>query len=170
MRGKLRIGALVVLSVITLLVAGALAVAAGTYREASQQPVVISRAQATADAMKALPDNGAGFIVVAVQLEPSSKHFDFVGAGGQRFGEDQTKECLVIPPLPPLPFISPCRYYPVWVVAVTNQGCSAAIAINAFTGRFGGGGVGSDGSPSAGCDLVPGAGEPETNWFQPRWG
>ena len=60
--------------------------------------------------------------------------------------------------------------FSIWVVAVTNQGCSAAIAINAFTGRFGGGGVGSDGSPSAGCDLVPGAGEPETNWFQPRWG
>jgi hypothetical protein len=84
------------------------------------------------------------------------------------------KECLVVPPLPPLPFISPCRYYPVWVVALTNGGCDATVAINAFTGRFGGAGIGfrgstQPGSPSSGCDLVPGGGDSETRWFQPQW-
>src|SRR6202035_3452331 len=139
MRRRLRIGVLGLLSVIALLVAGALAVAAGTYREASRQPVLISGAQATADAMKALPNQGTGFTVVTVQLEPTSKHFEFTAPGGQGLGEDQVQECLVVPPLPRLPLITPCRYYPVWVVVVTNQGCDAAIAINAFTGRFGGG-------------------------------
>jgi hypothetical protein len=58
-----------------LSVVGAIAVAADTYREASSKPVPISGAQATANAMKALPNNGAGFTVVALQLEPSSEHF-----------------------------------------------------------------------------------------------
>jgi hypothetical protein len=173
MRGRLPRVVFVLLSVTMLSVVGAIAVAADTYREASSKPVPISGAQATANAMKALPNNGAGFTVVALQLEPSSEHFDAAVPNG-RFGEDQVKECLVVPPLPPLPFISPCRYYPVWVVALTNGGCDATVAINAFTGRFGGAGIGfrgstQPGSPSSGCDLVPGGGDSETRWFQPQW-
>ena len=141
MLGRLPRAVLVLLCVMIVLVIGAIAVAADSYREASSKPVPISGAQATANAMKALANNGVGFTVVALQLEPSSKHFDAAVPSG-RFGEDQVKECLVIPPLPPLPFISPCRYYPVWIVALTNGGCDVTIAINAFTGRFGGGGVG----------------------------
>jgi hypothetical protein len=37
----------------------------------------------------------------------------------------------MIPPLPPLPFLTPCRYYPVWVVALTSQACDTVVAINA---------------------------------------
>ena len=166
MHGPLRRAVLVLLCLAALLAAGTIAVAAGAYREASQKPVPISDSQATAKAMKALPNNGAGFTVVALQLEPSSKHFDFMGANGQGFGEDQVQECLAIPPLGPLPFISPCRYYPVWVVVVTKQGCAAAIAINAFTGRFGGAGGGD-----CALAIIPGGGaESQTRWFQPEWG
>jgi len=121
----------------------------------------ISEQEAIAAAMKALPANGLGYQVAAVQLEPSSEHFEFSTVGGNQFGEDQVRECLVMPPLPPLPFLTPCRYYPVWVVAVSSQTCDEVIAINAHTGRFGGAG--------GNCEISPGGGDTTTSWWQATW-
>ena len=140
---------------------GATAVLANAQRVAGDSAGPISEQEAIADAMKALPADGAGYRVVAVQLEPSSEHFEFSTVDGQRFGEDQVRECLVIPPLPPLPFLTPCRYYPVWVVAVSTQTCEMVIAINAHTGRFGGGG--------GSCEISPGGGDITTTWWQATW-
>jgi hypothetical protein len=46
---------------------------------------LISEQQAITDATHQLPDDGAGYTLMAVQFEPSSKHFNFsdltVGAG-----------------------------------------------------------------------------------------
>jgi hypothetical protein len=124
----------------------------------------ISEQEAIADAMKALPANGAGYRVVVAQLEPSSKHFEFSSANGQQFGEDQVRECLVLPLVGKVPFLSPCRYYPLWVVALSSQTCDVDIAINALTGRFGGGGDDCEVSP-----FSPGGGG-TTSWWQPVWG
>ncbi len=139
----------------------------------ASQTQLISQEAAIADAMKQLPNGGAGYHVLKAELEPSSKHFQFVGPDGSRFGEDDSRECLFIPPLPPLPWLTPCRYYPVWVVALSSPTCNATIAINAFTGRFDGGGTAvpstAPASSSIGtCDLTPEA--PSGTWFQASWG
>jgi len=84
--------------------------------------------------MKQLPHGGAGYGVLEAQLEPSSKHFEFAAPGGRRFGKDGAKECLVIAPFPRLPFFTPCRNYPVWEVALSNQTCDVIVAINAYSG------------------------------------
>jgi hypothetical protein len=134
----------------------------------------ISEQQAITDAMHQLPDDGAGYTLIAVQFEPSSKHFNFSGPNGSVFGEDDVKECLVMPPLPPLPFLTPCRYYPVWVVALSNPTCDVVIAINAHTGRFGGAGTGYRGDSlpnAAGSDrcLSAGGGASAPDWWRPIW-
>lgn len=166
---------LVLLALAVLLAMGGMVVAANTQRVASQPSKPISEQEAVADAMRALPNNGAGYTVLATQLEPSSRHFDFSGPNGQRFGEDQAKECLVIPPLPPLPFLTPCRYYPVWVVVLSSQTCDVVVAINALTGRFGGAGANyrgdaqsSSGAPGS-CEISPGGGDASPGWWQPVW-
>jgi hypothetical protein len=165
-----------VLLTLTILVAlGGMVVAADTARVASKPSQPISEKEAIAAAMHDLPNNGAGYTLVAVQLESSSKHFDFSGPNGQGFGEDEVKECLVIPPLPPLPFLTPCRYYPVWVVALSTQTCSVVVAINALTGRFGGAGAGYQGgaqpnsTASDPCGISPGGGGTTPSWWQPVW-
>ncbi len=131
----------------------------------------ISQEAAVADALRQLPNNGAGYRVVKVELEPSSKHFDFQAPNGDDMGQDGVTECLVIPPLPRLPLITFCRYYPVWVVALSSPSCEVIIGINAYTGRFAGGGTATSSfSSSSGdqCALTPEA--PDVNWFQPMWG
>jgi hypothetical protein len=162
----------VLLTLVVLLALGAVVVAADTQRAASEPSKPISEQEAIADAMRQLPNNGAGYKVVATQLEPSSQHFDFLGPNGERVGEDQVKECLVIPPLPPLPFLTPCRYYPVWVVALSSQTCNVDIEINALTGRFGGGGGGSAPSTSGAsgsCEISPSGEATAPIWWQPFW-
>lgn len=166
---------LVLVALAVLLAMGGMVVAANTQRVASQPSKPISEQDAVTDAMRALPNNGAGYTVLETQLEPSSRHFDFSGPNG-RYGEDQVKECLVIPPLPPLPFLTPCRYYPVWVVVLSSQACDVVIEINALTGRFGGAGGGSRGDTQSGsaapdsCEISPGAGDESPGWWQPVWG
>jgi hypothetical protein len=167
----------VVLVVVTLLAVGAIVAMASTYREASSRASEpISAQEATADAMKMLPNNGAAYTLVAVQLEPTSQHFEFSDASRQGFGEDHAQECLVIPPLPPLPFLTPCRYYPVWVVDLTSQDCNVVIAINALTGRFGGGGNGYRGTAQPisaapdSCAISPGGGDAGPRWWEASWG
>lgn len=160
------------LAAIAVAAVGGIAVAAGTYREEAKASKPISNREAIADAMKQLPNNGAAYTVVAVELEPTSKHFEYSGANG-RFGGDLAQECLRIPPLPPLPFLSPCRYYPVWVVDLTSQSCDVTIAINALSGRFAGAGTGYRGVlPISGsvenCLIRPGSAS-ET-WWEPVWG
>jgi hypothetical protein len=165
----------VLLTLAILLAVGGVVVAADAQSVGSRPSSPISEPEAVADAMRQLPNNGAGYTIEAVQLEPSSSHFDFSGPNGQGFGEDQVKECLVIPPLPPLPFLTPCRYYPVWVVALSSQTCDVVIAINALTGRFGGGGAGSrasaqsTSSPVDSCAFSPDAGPTTPGWLQPGW-
>jgi len=159
----------VLLTLAILLALGGMVVAADTERAASIPSKPISEQEAVADAMRQLPNNGAGYTVVATQLEPSSSHFDFVGPNGQRVGRDEGKECLVIPPLPPLPFLTPCRYYPVWVVALSSQTCDVVIEINALTGRFGGGG--GSGPSTCASAISPGGGATTPDpWWQPVWG
>ncbi len=157
-----------------LAVGGGAAALAGTVRDASstsEQP--ISREAATAAALKLLPNGGAGFTLVEAQFEASSRHFQFTGAKGQGFGEDGVRECLSIPPLPPLPFLSPCRYYPVWVVDFTSRDCDVVIAINAYSGRSGGAGVSKSGSgeslsgPPDSCAMTPDA--PAQTWWRASW-
>jgi hypothetical protein len=170
------------LTTLALAAGGALAVKADIDRASGQAVKPITEQEAIADAMKSLPDDGAGFQVVATQFEPSSKGFEFSYPGGS-FGEQDGMECLTIWPLPRLPF-SPCRYHPVWVVAMSSQSCEVVVAIHAYTGQFGGGG-GGDGvragtvqsdsaapSPPRACDLMPGAGETngQPPWGQPYWG
>jgi hypothetical protein len=166
---------LVLLTLAMLLVLGGMAVAADAFLAASQPPKQISEKEAVADAMRQLPNNGAGYTVAATQLEPGGSPFDFTGPSGQGFGEDKAKECLIIPPLPPLPFL-PCRDYPVWVVALSSQNCDVIIAINGFTGRFGGAGVGyragaqATPGPSDSCGITPGGGTTTApGWWQPVW-
>jgi hypothetical protein len=152
----------VLLAVVTLSFAGAIVATAGAYHAATvTTPSPISEQEAVADARKALADGGAGYTVVATHFEPTSKHFDYSFADSQGFGEDQVRECLVIPPLPPLPFLTPCRYYPVWLVELRSESSDVVIAINARTGCFGGGG---------GAGIVPGGGDSEPSWWQPVWG
>jgi hypothetical protein len=166
----------VLLTLAILLALGGMVAAADTERAASIPSKPISEHEAVADAMRQLPNNGAGYTVVATQLEPSSSHFDFVGPNGQEVGEDQVRECLVIPPLPPLPFLTPCRYYPVWVVALSSRTCEVVIEINALTGRFGGaGGTNGGSAPSTSsasdsCAISPGGGATTPTWWQPVWG
>jgi hypothetical protein len=154
---------------------GVVVVVADTQTAASAPSKAISEQEAIADAMHQLPNNAAGYTVVATQLEPTSSHFDFSGPNGQRFGEDQVKECLVIPPLPPLPFLTPCRYFPVWVVALSTPTCDVVIAINAHTGRFGGAGASYRGSDQAtstagdSCGITPGGAGTTLSWWQPGW-
>jgi hypothetical protein len=165
----------VLLTLAILLALGGMVVAADTQWAASRPSSPISESEAVADAMRQLPNNGAGYTMEAAQLEPSSRHFEFSGPNGQGFGEDQVKECMVIAPLPPLPFLTPCRYYPVWVVALSNQTCDVVIAINALTGRFGGGGTGYRGSAQStssavdSCGFNPGGGASTPGWWQPVW-
>ena len=171
----LRRAVFVLLTPAIVLALGVVVVAADTGWEASKPSAPISEQEAVADARRELPNDGAGYTVVATKLEASSKHIDFIAPNGQGFGEDQVKECLVIPPIPPLPFLTPCRYYPVWVVALSNQTCDVVIAINALTGRFGGGGAGSKGSapstsnPSDSCEISPSGDATTPTWFQPMW-
>jgi hypothetical protein len=176
MNSALRRVALGLLTLTIPLTLGAVIVIADSERVASRPSKPISEQEAITDAMHQLPNNGAGYTLVAVQFEPSSKHFDFSGPNGQGFGEDEVKECLVIPPLPPLPFVTPCRYYPVWVVALSNQTCKVVIAINALTGRFGGaGGEGyaGDAQPTStaaeSCGIEPGSGSTAPGWWEPVW-
>lgn len=175
MNGPLRRVFFVLLTAAILLALGVVVVAADTQTAASAPSKPISEQEAIADAMHQLANNGAGYTVVATQLEPSSSHFKFTGPNGQGFGEDEAKECLVIPPLPPLPFLTPCRYYPVWVVALSTQACDVVIAINAHTGRFGGAGSDYRGTPPANtidfgnCGITPGGGGANLSWWQPGW-
>lgn len=169
----LRRAVFALLTLAIVLALGAIVVAGDTYWATSKPSKPISEKEAVADAMRTLPNNGAGYTVVATQLEPSSSHFDFVGPNGQGVGEDQVKECLVIPPLPPLPFM-PCRDYPVWVVALSGQTCDVIIEINALTGRFGGGGTVGGSAPSTSgvsdsCAISPGGGSTTPSWWQPFW-
>ena len=169
-----RRGVLLLLLVAVFAVGGAAVALAGTVRDASSTPEQpISREAATAAALKLLPSGGVGFTLVEVQFEASSRHFRFTGAKGQGFGEDGVRECLAIPPLPPLPVLSPCRYYPVWVVDLTSPDCDVVIAINAYSGRFGGGGVSYSGSgeslsgPPDSCAMTPDA--PAQAWWRAAW-
>ncbi len=167
--------AFVLVALTTLLVVGGMVVAADAYLAASAPSKSISEKEAIADAMRELPNNGAGYKVVATQLEPSSGHFNFTAPDGQSLGGDQVRECIIIPPLPPLPFL-PCRNFPVWVVALSGQPCDVVIAINALTGRFEGAGAGSTGGaqatpgPSDSCGISPGQGATTSPvWWQPIW-
>jgi hypothetical protein len=167
--------AFVVVALITLLAFGGMFVAADAYLVASAPSTQISEKEAVADAKRGLPNNGADYKVVATELEPSSDHFNFTAPNGDGFGEDQVKECIIIPPLPPLPFL-PCRNFPVWVVAFSGKTCDVVIAINALTGRFEGAGGGSAAGvqptpgPLGNCGISPGQG-PTTSpvWWQPIW-
>src|ERR1700688_2031191 len=66
----------VLLAVGVFLALGAVGVAADTPLAASEASKPISEREAIADAMRQLPNNGAGYKVVATQLEPSSRHFE----------------------------------------------------------------------------------------------
>jgi len=175
MNRPLRRVVFVVVTAAILLALGVVVVAADTQQAASAPSRPISEQEAITDAMHQLPNDAAGYTVVATQLEPSSSHFDFSGPNGQRFGEDQAKECLVIPPLPPLPFLTPCRYFPVWVVALSTQRCDVVIAINAHTGGFGGAGESYRGTDQAtstafdSCGITPGAAGTTLTWWQAGW-
>ena len=162
---------------VSALVAALIVVAmATTYVSAANsagQAKPISEAAAIADAMKQLPNNGAGYQVVKTELEASSKHFEFVGPNGNSYSEDSAQECLVMPPLPRLPGLEPCRYYPVWMVALSSAKCQTVIGINAYTGRFAGGGSATVATQSQApsmddCAITPEA--PDVHWFQPMWG
>lgn len=126
-----------------------------------------------ADAMRTLSNNGAGYTVVATQFEPSISHFDFVGPNGQGASEGQVKECLTIPPQPPVPS-QPCRDNPRWVVAQSGRRFDVVIPINALTGRFGGGGTVGGSAPSTSgasdnCAISSdGGATPPCRW-QPIW-
>lgn len=167
--------AFVAVALTALLALGGMFAAADAYLVASAPSKQISENEAVAAAKRELPNNGANYKVVATELEPSSDHFNFTAPNGQGFGEDQVKECIIIPPLPPLPFF-PCRNFPVWVVAFSGQTCDVVIAINGLTGRFEGAGGGSTGGvqPTPGqpdnCGISPGQG-PTTSpvWWQPIW-
>ena len=166
---------LILLTLAMLLVLGGMVVAAEAFMATSQPPQQISEKEAVADAMRQLPNDGAGYTVGATQLEASGSPFDFTGPSGLAFGKDKAKECLIIPPLPPLPFL-PCRDYPVWVVALSSQNCDVIIAINGFTGRFGGAGALSRAgaqatpSPSDSCGISAGGGESTApGWWQAAW-
>lgn len=153
-----------------VLALGAVVLFATTYGAAADtagRAEPITQSEAIADAMKQLPNGGTGYRVLEAQLEPSSKHFEFVGPNGMELGEDQVQECLVIPPIPRLPLFTVCRYYPVWVVAFSSPTCNADVAINAYTGRFAGGGSGSGTASFEQCQLVPES--PTITWFQPTW-
>ncbi len=144
-------------NVITLVVLGAVVAVSGLYAAASypaSRSDPISQEVAIADAMRQLPNNGSAYKVLEVQFEPTSKHFEFSSPVGHRFGEDGVKECLVVPPLPPIPSVTPCRYYPVWVVALSNPACDIIVAINAYTHRFAGGGTSNSGTEHAGFSLA----------------
>lgn len=134
----------------------AVAVFAGTYAQAAA-PVTISRADAVAAALRQLPHNGTGFDVVNTQLEPDSTHFAYSGASGSTLSQDGVRQCLIVFPLP---FRFACRPYPVWVVELHGPACRATIAVNGYSGRFGG--AGTDG-----CEIVPEDLPPP--WFVPSW-
>jgi len=167
--------AMVFLAAALLLTASGIVVVASTQHEASRPTQPISRQQAIVNAMSHLANHGAGFTVVAARLAPSSSHVDYTAPNGQGFGIDGAQECLVIPPLPPLPFLTPCRDFPVWLVALSSPNCDVIIAVNAHTGRFAGGGASNQGpglSTSGaldGCPIDPGAGEAAPVWLQPVW-
>lgn len=134
------------------------AVFAGTYAAAvAPRPPTISRDDAVAAALRQLPHNGIGFGVVNAQLEPDSTHFRYTGANGSGFSQDGVTQCLI---LPPTPFRFACRKYPVWVVELQGPSCQATIAINGYSGRFGG--AGTDG-----CDIVPN--DLPAPWFSASW-
>ena len=135
------------------------AVVAGvTYSAAMSAPsTAISEAQAVADAKKQLPNDGAGYEVQKAQLEPDSRRFDFTGVDGSAFSESSVQECVIIPPLP---LRLGCRPYPVWVIELRSDSCEATIAINGYSGRFGGAGTN-------GCDIVPEA--DFAPWFVATW-
>jgi len=159
MRTTVKVGLPVLLAAVALLV-----LSAQTERAAHQPASPISRQQAISYAIQMLPDRGRGYELTVAELEPTNKHFDFASPSGKRFSEDAVQECLVFPPLPPLPFLTQCRYYPVWVVTFSNQACETVITINALSGRFGGGGSGGRGA----CGLNPPP-VPDHHWFQPTW-
>ena len=121
------------------------------------RPATISRDQAVAAALAQLPGHGAGYQVLKTELEPDSRHFTFTGIDGSGFGQDSVEQCLIIPPLP-VRFA--CRPFPVWVVEVRSTSCNATIAINGYSGRFGGAGTDS-------CEIVPV--ESPAPWFVPSW-
>lgn len=136
----------------------AVALFAGAHAQAAAPlPATISRADAVAAALRQVPHNGVGFDVVNTQLEPASTHLEYSGANGSSFREDGVRQCLIVPPLP---FQFACRPYPVWVVELQGPSCHATIAINGYTGRFGG--AGTDG-----CDIVPE--DLPAPWFVPSW-
>ena len=148
-----------VVAVAVLIALATPAVIAGvTYAAAMSAPsTAISADQAVADARKQLPNDGSGYEVVKTQLEPDSRQFDFSGVDGSRFSESSVEECVIIPPLP---LRLGCRPYPVWVVELRSDSCAATIAINGYSGRFGGAGTN-------GCDIVPEAGS--SPWFVATW-
>ena len=157
MKGRyVRVAALGVIALIATVGAGSVfSVAAAE----AQPQKAISREDAISDARKALPNNGSGYDVLKTELEPDSTHFNFTNANGSgSFGEDGVQECLIIPPIP---IVFGCRPYPVWVIELAGPSCEATIAINAYSGRFGGG-------ATDGCDLVPEVGAPPV-MFVARW-
>lgn len=130
------------------------------------QPIkAISRADAIALASPSLPDDGRGYAVTAAELEPTDQHFVFTSPSGGTFGGDDSQECAVFPPLPPLPFWKICRYYPLWVIDFSREGCEIIVAINADTGRFEGGS--EVGDPSTCGSIRPTA--PSPPLFQLTW-
>lgn len=157
-----------VLAASALVAAGAGGIYAQEQRTARQPVAPISMHEAVADASAALPDGGRDYRMTAAQLEPSSRHYVFTAPNGGSFGSDSAQECLYVPPLPPLRFLTTCRYYPVWVVAFSSPDCEVIVSINALTGRFAGGGAGWSGRP-ADCGLNPPL-PPATGWFVPTWG
>jgi hypothetical protein len=164
----LRRAIVVLLGAMTLLVVGTIVAEAVIYREASKPSTPISEREAIADALKLLPDNGAGFTVLAAQLEPAGPHYEFADANGS-MGGGPNRECLRMFPLQALPF-APCRYYPVWVIDVTSPSCNHMIAFNALTGRFdGGGSSGSSSAPSCSPMVFIGVGGNYPDWWQPFW-
>lgn len=109
--------------------------AAAGYWEASKTPHPISEQQAIADAMRLRPDSGYDYDVIATELEPTNTQYTFFDPRGEGLFRGEMKECMVIRPLLPWRFLSSCRHYPIWRVALSNQTCTVVVAIHALTGR-----------------------------------
>jgi hypothetical protein len=143
---------------------GTLSGEAAMYREAQRPATPISQTEAASIALTWVPKAENGFGVVAAQLEPSSKHWNYVDQFGPGVEGEGGEECLI---LPPTPLRGPCRYFPVWIVhAKSNSAnCDVYIEINALTGRF---------LTGQGNCAAPGLGNgpnfvPDIQPFQPLW-
>jgi len=145
------------LTIVAFCVLVPVAVSGTTYASAVSAPTsTISRGAAIDAALRQFPET-AGVQVLKTELEPRSTHFQFADVNGGSFGEDDVRECLIVPPLP---LQLACRSYPVWVIEVAGPGCDATIAINAYSGRFGGAGTN-------GCNIRPE--DRPILWFVATW-